>query len=141
MVADSTGASCMADSAPTPSRPRVSIVIPTFNDLSAQAPRIDSYELCRCSNCGLEFSSPMKSGSNEFYEWVCTAQDYYPTVRWEWTPLLEFMTAEGVKTHLDVGCGSGQFLHETRNLPIRSIGIDLNPESVKACTEKGLQAR
>jgi O-antigen chain-terminating methyltransferase len=41
---------------------------------------------------------------------------------------------------LDIGCGRGEFLELMREMEIPAKGIDLGPESVAACREKGLSA-
>lgn len=41
---------------------------------------------------------------------------------------------------LDIGCGRGEFLEVMRDANVTSRGIDLSPESVAQCREKGLEA-
>ncbi|MHA1271255.1 MAG: class I SAM-dependent methyltransferase [Candidatus Helarchaeota archaeon] len=42
------------------------------------------------------------------------------------------------KKVLDIGCGSGPFLDACKSLNITSLGIDISPEKIKLCKEKGL---
>lgn len=40
---------------------------------------------------------------------------------------------------LDIGCGLGQYLNEINKMGYtRTLGIDISDESIKACTEKGI---
>src|SRR6185312_5628346 len=41
---------------------------------------------------------------------------------------------------LDIGCGRGEFLEVMREAGANARGIDLSPESVAQCHDKGLQA-
>lgn len=42
---------------------------------------------------------------------------------------------------LDVGCGTGGLLDELRQAGCETCGVELNPDSVKTCLEKGLDVR
>ena len=46
----------------------------------------------------------------------------------------------GRKNVLDIGCGRGEFLGLMREAGVPARGIDINPESVALCRQKGLQA-
>ena len=46
----------------------------------------------------------------------------------------------GRENVLDIGCGRGEFLEVMRESGVPARGIDLSPESVKQCQDKGLQA-
>lgn len=46
----------------------------------------------------------------------------------------------GRKNVLDLGCGRGEFLEMMRSAGVGSRGIDLNPECVARCRQKGLTA-
>ncbi|WP_462220102.1 class I SAM-dependent methyltransferase, partial [Ferruginibacter sp.] len=40
---------------------------------------------------------------------------------------------------LDIGCGLGQYLNEINKMGYtKTLGIDISDESIKACTEKGI---
>jgi 2-polyprenyl-3-methyl-5-hydroxy-6-metoxy-1,4-benzoquinol methylase len=41
-------------------------------------------------------------------------------------------------TLLDVGCGDGSFLNEIREIPCKSIGVDISPIAVKNARDSGL---
>jgi 2-polyprenyl-3-methyl-5-hydroxy-6-metoxy-1,4-benzoquinol methylase len=46
----------------------------------------------------------------------------------------------GRREVLDIGCGRGEFLELMRDAGVPAHGIDLSPESVDQCRQKGLQA-
>lgn len=41
-------------------------------------------DIFKCENCTLEYADPFVPGSDSFYNWVTTREDYYPSERWEW---------------------------------------------------------
>ena len=45
---------------------------------------------------------------------------------------------DGLSDVLDVGCGRGEFLELLRDKGIRARGLDLNPEMVEVCRDRGL---
>lgn len=49
-----------------------------------------------------------------------------------------FLNAPG--TVLDIGCGRGIMLDLLKSAGLKAYGVDLSPESVKICREKGLDA-
>jgi 2-polyprenyl-3-methyl-5-hydroxy-6-metoxy-1,4-benzoquinol methylase len=46
----------------------------------------------------------------------------------------------GLQNVLDVGCGRGEFLQSMREAGVAARGIDMSPESVALCRQKGLSA-
>lgn len=110
-------------------------LLPDINPYTSLLP---NYSLYKCSNCELEFSEPMNSGSNTFYDWVCKSAYYYPPNRWEWSFVSDFIDENGLNSILDVGCGSGEFLSKLTTLDCDSYGIDFNRDSINICKSKGL---
>lgn len=43
-------------------------------------------------------------------------------------------------TVLDIGCGDGLFMNMLRTKGIKSVGVDISDEAVRACTAQGLSA-
>ena len=84
----------------------------------------------------------MVSGSSEYYNFLANQKGYYPSFRWEYQYVKEnFLSTSSFLNLLDIGCGSGVFLDYIKNLAsIVSQGIDLSPEAVSACINKGLKA-
>jgi 2-polyprenyl-3-methyl-5-hydroxy-6-metoxy-1,4-benzoquinol methylase len=46
----------------------------------------------------------------------------------------------GLRNVLDLGCGRGEFLESMREAGVAARGIDMSPESVAVCRQKGLSA-
>jgi predicted TPR repeat methyltransferase len=56
--------------------------------------------------------------------------------------LLHVLPANRDARILDIGCGLGQFLGEMNKLGYtNTLGIDISDESIKACTEKGINVK
>jgi SAM-dependent methyltransferase len=114
---------------------------PAISDIA-----MPDYRMFRCGACELEFAVPPTPGSEEFYNWTVSHDDYYPTDRWEWGLVRERVKVlaagrAGPLTVVDVGCGAGDFLDVLRNIPnVRGIGIDITEKSVGACRERGHEA-
>lgn len=104
------------------------------NDIPDGLGLID-YDIYRCDSCGLEFSYPMVSGSENFYNWITAQDKYYPEVRWEWefvSKLINTPPENDIKV-LEVGCGSGKFLESVaKNSNIRCVGLDPSVNSIEA---------
>jgi SAM-dependent methyltransferase len=47
---------------------------------------------------------------------------------------------EGLAPVLDVGCGRGEFLELLADIGSEAIGVEIDPELVRECTERGLRA-
>lgn len=105
---------------------------------------IIDYEIQLCLNCSLEYASPLEPGSQSFYKWITTREDYYPEDRWEWNAVVDQIhnrkKQNGISV-LDVGCGGGNFLEIiSKNLiNSRVIGLDTTQESVNRCQAKGFE--
>lgn len=104
----------------------------------------DEYEMRMCDNCKLIFANPLKSGSNEFYEWVTKHESYYAKDRWEWHIISDYLkndTRHNIKL-LEVGCGSGYFLEflKINNPNVETVGVDMTYSSIEVCRSKGLNA-
>lgn len=79
-----------------------------------------------------------------FYDWITTAEGYYPEYRPEWDLFFDEIGANpGAPQDIlvDVGCGSGKFLEAARKRTnLRVIGLDFSEPSVRACNSRGLEA-
>lgn len=118
-----------------------------MSDRGIRECEITDYRIMACPACLLEFADPMQEGGGDFYEWVTRSAKTYPTSRWEWFQchciLKGFSERASARSFdlLDVGCGSGHFLHSLRALPRwHGIGLDFNPSAIDLCRSKGLDA-
>ncbi|AIE74663.1 MULTISPECIES: bifunctional 2-polyprenyl-6-hydroxyphenol methylase/3-demethylubiquinol 3-O-methyltransferase UbiG [unclassified Synechocystis] len=98
----------------------------------------------KCTECELDFSYPMKEGSNLFYKYITNDGSYYANNRWEWTVLLDIFSKQLVSTPLkglDIGCGNGPFLKKTSQLnEVNFEGIDTNSNAITQACAMGLKA-
>jgi 2-polyprenyl-3-methyl-5-hydroxy-6-metoxy-1,4-benzoquinol methylase len=100
-----------------------------------------NYKVRRCESCYLEFASPMKGGSNEFYTWITNHKGYYPDHRWEWQEVVNQLQKQDLNSAslLEVGCGSGKFLELCQKNGIKAVGLDTTMTSVQQCKDKGME--
>lgn len=102
---------------------------------------IADYRMARCGACTLEYADPLVAGSDSFYEWIVRQDWYFPEDRWEWPVAIERIRQKGLRTVVEVGCGSGIFLERLREAGggVRGIGVDLTPGAVAQCRARGLE--
>ena len=72
----------------------------------------DSYQMLICGNCGLEFSSPLRAPTEEWYRLVYKVLNLYHSTRWEFDFVAESLHRGDVLG--EIGCGSGEFLKRCR---------------------------
>jgi len=97
------------------------------------------YAMLRCPHCGLEFSSPLRAPSAEWYRLAYEALDLYPADRWEFGEVLRHVHPG--EELLEVGCGAGAFLEKCRRHGLAAVGVDFSAQAVRLCQERGLGAR
>lgn len=105
---------------------------------------IVDYEIRKCDCCSLVFSNPMKGGSQSFYSWVTSHDNYYPTKehpRWEWEEIRSYVKKNEIHSVLEVGAGTGEFLDYLRQeVNIEAVGLDTTRSSYEVCIKKGIKA-
>jgi len=87
------------------------------------------YRLMCCGECGLTFSDPMRSASQEYYE----AGEPYG---WHWA--FDYFLGQGSgegRTLLDVACGNGLFLAAAARRGYAGTGIDFNLDAIREAKE------
>lgn len=119
------------------------LVAPTEETLQQQLTAVAAeaaleYVMLRCRHCGLEFSSPLRSPSADWYRLAYQALDLYPADRWEFDAVLQHV--HGGEELLEVGCGAGAFLEKCRRRGLSAAGVDFSAEAVRLCQERGLRA-
>lgn len=95
--------------------------------------------LAACENCGLRFFSPAIAGEPDFYQLLGAGRTgYYDKLSWEGRVVRDLIRdSDDV---VDLGSGDGTML---RSLPRartgRSVGVDNNPDAIRAMSAVGLE--
>jgi SAM-dependent methyltransferase len=110
-----------------------------FNERIVSDLDICDYDIYKCENCLFEYSNPMISGSTNFYNWITKHSIYYPSERWEWWIVIEYIKRNNINSILEIGCGNGDFLNLCKSSGINCVGLDLTEESVQKCKNNGLK--
>jgi SAM-dependent methyltransferase len=107
--------------------------------LTAEAQKsASSYQMFRCSDCGLEFAWPMRAPPESWYEIAYQALNLYPLLRWEFDACLEAFDSQD--TVFEFGCGGGAFLERCGKKGIKAVGTDFLIPSIEICRQKNLDA-
>ena len=105
------------------------------------APEFAAVERMDCVRCDFGEFRPLADGDQDFYAEI-ERSGYYNVDKWEFRKALADLQSHGVKSLLDVGCGSGAFLDSACSAKglgrgLATFGFDLNPESVDILMKKG----
>jgi SAM-dependent methyltransferase len=99
---------------------------------------IAAVELHECRPCGFRFFSPTLPGNGAYYaDLQRQFRDYYPVSCPAFVRALQLARREGIREVMDLGCGAGYFLDAARNEGMTTHGLDLNPQAVADCRERG----
>ena len=108
----------------------------------------DGFPIVRCRGCGLVYVNPRLTPAAlaALYEGqeISPAAYYMRTERQDELSfgrrleLIERFRPPG--TLLDLGCGPGTFSAVARSRGWRPVGLDINPQSVARCIERGVEA-
>jgi 2-polyprenyl-3-methyl-5-hydroxy-6-metoxy-1,4-benzoquinol methylase len=111
----------------------------------------DRYRLYACRNCKTQYFREARTGDptsvdSEYWEPHKYAFYSDPSVRAAFARRYDGMVATAertigpVRSVLDVGCGTGNFLDYARRRDMDAWGVDLDPEPVAEARSRGLQA-
>lgn len=102
-----------------------------------------NYDINKCTNCNLEFATPLTPGSNEFYSWITLNSSYYTSSRWEYEIVSDLINQDknnNKKYLIDVGCGKGDFLKYIKiKSNVNLVGIDTTKTSSDYCIKSGFE--
>jgi len=99
----------------------------------------ETYTLCHCQNCDLQFWWPLKADPSVYEDEGFEAyEDYHsgarPFPRWA-EPLFPLLSGKRGAA-LDIGCGDGAVLHRLAAIGFEANGIDLDRKSIQVAHRK-----
>jgi len=101
-----------------------------------------TYQLYKCSACGVTFWSPFKNPGSEWYERDerYAGANHLPPLdpNWNHRKVISFLQNKldrGDRRVLDVGCGTGNFLAWAVKKGWKGWGIDFDSNAIRACKE------
>jgi len=99
----------------------------------------------RCTGCALWYNgrSASRVEEEQLYDHCPSVpvQDQGQTTAGYWSQLEKLASARRqspIRSVLDIGCGSGQFLGHARDAGARVAGLELDPVQVAACAARGI---
>jgi len=112
---------------------------PALTDSAAQ-PLLDERTICLyvCLDCGFRFFNPNLAGDADFYANLqANCPGYYALDRPENKRNARFAIEHGLRTILDVGCGTGDALDAAKKVGLKTFGVELNPSAGEVAARKG----
>ena len=94
------------------------------------------FTLFHCNNCDVYFWHPLKHPGQKFYE-TSELHEVKGEKKLQWRHK-QFLKDPILKSgkFLDIGCGTGEFLNEVKNLGLDAWGIDIASRQIKFAKEK-----
>lgn len=109
-------------------------------DVSKYFENIEEVLICRCNDTGYRFYYPKYIlGDSNFYETLQKIRgqnNYYSAWRWEQEEVLKFINSSDKV--LDIGCGTGNFLDNIRNITSNLVGLEINDLAIETAKGRGL---
>jgi 2-polyprenyl-3-methyl-5-hydroxy-6-metoxy-1,4-benzoquinol methylase len=91
----------------------------------------------RCGLCGLGWFRPALIGSPSLYAALSTWPDYYRQQAWEWPVAIDILAAAGIRSLVEIGAGSGEFLALAARRFAEVRGIEFNEAAISEARRKG----
>jgi 2-polyprenyl-3-methyl-5-hydroxy-6-metoxy-1,4-benzoquinol methylase len=124
----------------------VSIVLAQYKqtykiDVSRFFKDLDKISVYQCLDTGYCFYYPLNlEGDGAFYaEFFKIHEDYYPAWKWEHAQADTWIKPQ--QKLLELGCGNGHFLGKIKDKGVNVVGLELNPQAVEDCKQRGLDVR
>lgn len=91
----------------------------------------NNYEILACPHCDVFFADPFRGFETKQYEQHCVP----PKLDWNHLQFLK-MNLCPIGKLLDIGCGTGRFLHEARTRGYNVWGIDISSSAIESARIK-----
>lgn len=110
-------------------------------DVTSELREYQSLPVYRCAATGYRFFYPHSlAADSSFYTRLQKSRKYYATWRWEHAQAASLLAS--ASRVLEIGTGSGNFLHRLREEFGKSVvGLELNETAVVTARERGLDVR
>ena len=106
-------------------------------DVSQYFAGTNEVAIYKCRDTGFRFYYPNTIFADEsFYTFLQQKDFYYSKWNWENREALKKLVPGG--KILEVGCGTGSFIHRLKEKGFDCIGLELNKSAVEVCRQKGL---
>jgi SAM-dependent methyltransferase len=91
----------------------------------------------RCERCGLGWFRPALIGGPSLYAALSTWPEYYRQRAWEWPVAIEILAASEVRSVVEIGAGSGEFLALAAPRFASVRGLEFNEAAIREARRKG----
>jgi SAM-dependent methyltransferase len=99
---------------------------------------LDSVHLFECCRCGFQHFDPALAGDEVFYkECIEKCSGYYAIARPENIRNVRFAKENGLRSILDIGCGSGFALDLAKQAGLETFGIELTKSAAVEAEKRG----
>ena len=95
-------------------------------------------QMFSCPTCELDIFLPPIIGSPQFYKELQNYEKscYYEETKWEFFESEK--DVKNLKSLIEIGCGTGNYLDHIKKIRLDSWGIEYNEEAIKVAKDKGL---
>lgn len=112
-----------------------------FNiDVSEKFRDLQKIDMFQCNCCQIQFFMPLSlEGKDTLYAQLAKSDGYYPQDKWEHNMALKDL--KGLKSVLEIGCGSGGFVARAAQSGVNIDGIEINNDAVEEAQRRALNVR
>lgn len=96
-----------------------------------------TYQILVCADCSAQFAWPFEQPGAEWYKIFSPPDSYEGCDHGRFHRFLEGRKGHG-QSLLDIGCGTGDFLHQAKQSGYEVVGVDINEPALKEARRKGL---
>ncbi len=107
-------------------------------DVDAEFPDFPTHLVAlRCERCELGWFCPALIGGPSLYATLSTWPAYYRERAWEWPVALDILAAAGIRSVIEIGAGSGEFLALAAPRFAKVRGLEFNEAAIREARHKG----
>jgi SAM-dependent methyltransferase len=107
-------------------------------EIDAEFPDVPAHlAALRCERCGLGRFRPALIGGSSLYAALSTWPAYYRAEAWEWPVAIDILAGAGIRSIVEIGAGSGEFLALAAPHFAELCGLEFNEAAVREARRKG----